>query len=62
MYPKIGGNVPTGPRAERKEQVVDGSMGFPETNQKGGLYSDKMVNTRSRGGAQRGGQRGRNGR
>lgn len=65
VYPKVGGNAPTGPRSERQkqpnDQVVDGSMGFPDTNSKSGLYSDKMVNTRSRGG-QRGGQRGRNGK
>ena len=88
VYPKPGGyqpsktaptNAPSGPRASQSrrgnasDQVVDGSMGFPETrgrgdvvsasqNTSGGdraLYSDKIVSGSRRG---RGGQRGRGGR
>ncbi|KAI5460012.1 hypothetical protein BGZ63DRAFT_415440 [Mariannaea sp. PMI_226] len=80
VYPKIGGyqpekntpppNAPSGPRSSRpnnaNDNVVDGSMGFPDlidkSNTNGSssrsdrLYSDKMVNGNQRG---RGSQRGR---
>lgn len=56
VYPKIGGtkassaprDAPTGPRAMANDQVVDGTMGFPEPDER--LYSDRMVGRDSRNG------------
>lgn len=66
VYPKIGG-LPSSSsnRAAKdigKDQIIDGSLGFPDPNQKHQLYSDRLVgggNSNRRG---RGGQRGRGSR
>jgi hypothetical protein len=73
IYPKIGGNRTSAAIAtannnkhtqakgnNTREQVVDGSMGFPEPNQR--LHSDRMLRNDGQGGRGRKNQRGRGGR
>ena len=62
VYPKIGGGQSsTNVTPAADDYIVDGSMGFPDPDQKHQLYSDRMIggNAKKRG---RGGQRGRGGR